>query len=416
MQNMTGNVCVAALVGGLAWSASGEALWSQMRGANHQARVASKTAPVTFDAKQVNWSKELKGVGFTTPVFGGGNMYLVNSEGEPREAGVRRLIALDPDIGAVRWEREASYTGYKHHKANHPTSGNPVTNEDGVFVVWYTGSEVEARGYGHDGSLMWKRSFGDITNRFGYGTSASLVGGKLFIPMSQNFLPSELHALDTKTGKVAWTVKTKEGKCGYGPVVPWRPAPGAKEVAVYSTMADGIVAFDPANGKEVWRLSPTFAANRVSMVSVSGNRLCVTSGSGRNGADAHVYTWDGKAKAPKEAYVLTRGASYVPTPLFHGDRLLMWNDIGIVSCFNADDGKELWKQRITSDTNASPIAVGDAVINVSMDGEVVSFPLENTAPEKPFRYDLDGRVNATPAYHKNRLYLRTWSGIQCIGK
>ena len=124
-----------------------------------------------------------------------------------------------------------------------------------------------------------------------------------------------------------------------------------------------------------------------------------------------------------------RTLPYVPTPVATrdaaGDVLHLWGDRGIVVALDAATGGELWATRVPGGNfSASPVVVGDVLVNVSESGTVVTLPAGRAAPPgvaaAAGTSELGGRVFASPAVVADpdraggRAYFRTETRLLCL--
>ena len=109
------------------------------------------------------------------------------------------------------------------------------------------------------------------------------------------------------------------------------------------------------------------------------------------------------------AWKATRGLPYVPSPLYFGGRVYMVKDGGIVSCYEAKTGRDIFVQeRITASGSyyASPVAADEKVFLTSLKG-IVTVIGAGDALTVLARNDLGERTGATPAIVGSELYVRT---------
>src|SRR6202041_2937441 len=136
--------------------------------------------------------------------------------------------------------------------------GSPLVIGDTMFVHAPFPNTVFALDLNHDGSILWKYEpkqdpnvipvmCCDTVNR-----GLAYADGKLFLHQAD----TTLVALDAKTGKVAWSVKTGDpgkGETGTG-------APMVVKDKVYVGVSGGefgvrgwVTAYSVADGKQIWR-------------------------------------------------------------------------------------------------------------------------------------------------------------------
>ena len=136
------------------------------------------------------------------------------------------------------------------------------------------------------------------------------------------------------------------------------------------------------------------------------------------GASGDITLAEGTTSNDYVAWSLPKGAPYNPTTLVVGDRLYVLYDRGLVACFNAKTGEELFGQKRLPEGRAftsSPWASGDKIYFLNEDG--VTFVLKDSDQFELLHTNQlaeDDMGMATPAIVGNRLLLRTSSRIYCI--
>lgn len=110
-------------------------------------------------------------------------------------------------------------------------------------------------------------------------------------------------------------------------------------------------------------------------------------------------------------------APYVPSPLAYGDYVYLVKTGGIVSCFEATTGNQVWKERLgaSGDYYASPVA-GDGKLFLVSEAGKVSVLAAGPKFQLLREGSLGERCFATPAIAAGKLYLRTESNLYCFGQ
>jgi outer membrane protein assembly factor BamB len=108
------------------------------------------------------------------------------------------------------------------------------------------------------------------------------------------------------------------------------------------------------------------------------------------------------------------GASYVPSILYYQGLLYMTNEVGVVTCADAQTGERVWRQRLGGVFFASPVAGDGKVYLASETGETFVLRAGRT-PEVLARNDIGERIIASPALSKQRLFLRSDSALFAVG-
>jgi outer membrane protein assembly factor BamB len=105
----------------------------------------------------------------------------------------------------------------------------------------------------------------------------------------------------------------------------------------------------------------------------------------------------------------------VPSVLYYEGLLYTTNEIGIVTCADAETGKTVWRQRLGRIFFASPVAGAGKVYMVSETGETYVLRAGRVA-DVLAKNELGERMLASPAISDGRLFLRSDGSLFCIGK
>ena len=169
--------------------------------------------------------------------------------------------------------------------------------------------------------------------------------------------------------------------------------------------SDMIGAYDPANGKEIWRA--TYDGYSVVPRPVVGHGMVFFS-TGFDRAKAMAVQLGGKGDVTEThvKWVLPKGAPHTPSMVLTGNELYMVSDGGIASCVDAKNGDVHWSERLGGGCSASPILANGKLYQVNEAGTV--YVLEagkefNLLSQK----SLGERSLASPAVAHGALYIRT---------
>ena len=422
--------------------------WPQFRGA-HAAGVADgQNLPDRWDGAKgegVRWKTKIPGLGHSSPVVWGDRVYVttaVSSRGgdsfrhglfgegdaaEDRAPQQWKLYALDRATGRVVWERVA-HEGVprekRHAKASYANS-SPAT--DGRHVVAYFGSQG-LYSYDTRGHLLWKKDLGvmnvgayDIPD-YEWGTASSPVIYKdAVIVQCDQQKGSFLIAADLKTGKTLWRAERDELPSWGTPTI----YPGEGRVELITNASNFIRGYDPANGKEIWRLggsskitapTPVFADGLI--VVASGRRPEAPIFVIRPGATGDI-TLDANQTSNKfVAWSKQARGSYMPTPLIYQGHLYVLGNAGLLDCYDLKTGAEVYRQRIShrgGGFSASPVASDGKIYLLGEDGDIFvvkagpKFELLATNP-------LGELLMATPAVSSGMMFVRAQHHLFAIGR
>jgi outer membrane protein assembly factor BamB len=185
----------------------------------------------------------------------------------------------------------------------------------------------------------------------------------------------------------------------------------------WSPTKNVIIGYDPATGRELWRMKG-LASNAVPSP-VAGDGLVVLS-SGFPAKIALAVRPGGSGDVTDTDRVLWRydkGTAYVPSPILVGGLLYLVTDKGLVSCLDARTGKvhyEGGRPPVGARFMASPVAVAGHLLLASMDGDTVVLK-QGTSHEVVRSNPLGEPIAASPAVAGGRLYIRGEQHLFAIG-
>jgi outer membrane protein assembly factor BamB len=422
--------------------------WPQWRGPMSDGISSEAGLPDHWSATEnITWKVPLAGLGASSPIVWGDKIIVTSQKGTvPIQEGFRPQLARDdqelaskenpiggkstqstPPGGEVSliveafslndghrlWKHSIPATGEfpqlseKHNLAT-PT---PATDGKTIYALFGNGQLVALD---MDGNPVWTRHLGKEYSPFlvpwGHGGSPTLYKDSLIV-LCDHTPKSYLLALDKTTGKERWKADRGAGRVSHAtPLVV--AAPKGDELIINSS--ERIDAYNPVNGELLWYTgshrqtpvpSPIFHNGVIYLIRGYRNSdyMAIRPG-GRGDITASNILW----RVPS-------GASYVPSILYYDGLLYVTNEIGIVTCTDAETGKQVWRQRLGGIFYASPVAGDGKIFMVSETGE--TFVL--ASGRKPVilsRNSLDERIIASPAISNGRIILRSDGSLICISK
>jgi outer membrane protein assembly factor BamB len=383
--------------------------WPQFRGPTGQGLAPNARLPTEWSATQnVAWKKEIPGVGWSSPVVGGGKIYLTSavsaSDAKATDYSLRALC-LDAKSGATLWNVEVFLEKKgtpKPHSKNSHASPTPILDGDRLYVH-----------YGHMGSacldlkgaVLWRNADLKYSPVHGNGGTPILDDG-LLIFSADGGDKQFVAALDAKTGKLRWKTDrkaTSSKKFSFS--TPLAIEVDGKQLVV-SPGPGGVVAYDPKNGDEIWRCRYGEGYSVIPRP-VFGHGLVYVS-SCYDSPTLYAIKPDGTGDVTKEnvAWTLKKGAPHTPSPLLVGDELYVVADNGLGSCVDAKTGKVHWQERIGGAFSASPLFADGRIYFQTEDGIGV---VVKAGPkfEKIARNEIGEKTLASYAVTGNAILLRT---------
>ncbi len=394
--------------------------WPQYRGPAGDGHTDAKGLPVKFGesekgvGEQLKWKTPIHGRGWSSPVIWGSQVWLTTATEDGTELSV---MCVDKESGKVLQDKVLFRVATPQfcHKFNSYASPTPVIEEGRIYVTF--GSPGTACLDTKTGEKLWERT-DFVCNHFRGAGSSPIVWKDLLI---MNFDGSDFQfivALDKKTGKTAWqttrSVDYKDLKDGK-PAADgdWRKAFGTPHVMDYngkpmllSSGAKAHYAYDPATGKELWRIDDLTHHSAAARPVVGLGMEFISAGFSQGEVFALKLGGSGALDESQVAWRLKKAAPNKPSLLLDGDLLYMVNDGGIVSCVEAKTGQTVWSQRVQGNYSASPIMAEGHLYVFSEEGKAAVLKAGrefNLLAENQF----DAGFMSSPAVSGKALYLRT---------
>ena len=434
----------------LVTSTSAQSNWPQFRGGTAGVVANDPALPDTWGPDEnVVWSIDVPGRSWSSPIVWGDHVFVVTAYsvdgqdvplapvetyraaslgGSMTRADVFTpttpirwvLYDIEFETGAVRWERTL-HTGVPTQPSHQKTSmaaETPVT--DGERVYAYLG-DIGLFALEFDGSLAWSVPMEWLPRRdWGSATSPVLHDGRLYV-VNDNEAQSFIAAYDAATGEEQWRVDRDETSNWATPFV-WKNDVRTEIV----TSGRGGVRSYGLDGELLWELHGMSTLVIPTPFSEHG-LLYINSGyiadqsrpvyAVRPGATGDISLGEGSASNDYIVWSHPQLGSYNPSSLVYGDYHYTLLDRGILLCYDARTGREVYpRARITAGTlfTASPWAYNGKIFALSEDGD--TFVIQ-AGPEFAVlgRNSLNEMSLATPAVANGSLILRTASKLYRIG-
>ncbi|MFL2913655.1 MAG: PQQ-binding-like beta-propeller repeat protein [Opitutales bacterium] len=385
--------------------------WTRFRGPNGSGRSVGMELPKEWTREDYRWIIELPGVGHSSPVIWKNKVFTTTSN---EKNGDQYVQCNDVANGNVIWKKKFQSEHYPHHKFNSFASATPCVDKDLLITSWTTKESNDLLCLGHDGTLKWRRDFGNFLTQHGNGFSPILHQDKVIVTHDHEG-DSALLALDRKTGKTLWKTKRVGSKPSSSTPCIYNPPTGNTQV-ICNSMSHGCYGVDIENGKVLWETGLGSLDKRsVSSPVQSGGFFFATCGAGTRGSRLiAVKPPASPRKIISPTYTLTRNVPYVPTPLAADKLIFLLADSGIASCMERHTGKIFWRERLKGNFFASPIIINDVIVIVSRMGEVTTLKINDEKITVLGKSQLGELTHNTPAAGTNSLFFRTYSKLFCL--
>ncbi|HND52759.1 MAG TPA: PQQ-binding-like beta-propeller repeat protein [Pirellulaceae bacterium] len=437
-------VLTVVLVAALAHEVAAQPVWPQFRGPGARGVASVATLPDRWSATEnIVWKQDVPGRGWSSPVVAGDHVFLttvVSAEAPeaakkglyfggdrpqpPKAVHEWKVLCLDLRTGATRWEKQvrSAVPQTPIHVKSSYASETPVTDGERVYCCF---GNVGLFAFDFQGNEVWRYELEARPMRYGWGTAASpaLHDGRLYYCCDNDQL-SYLLCLDARTGKELWKTPRDEKSNWATPFV-WKNDRRTEIV----TPGTGLVRSYDTDGKLLWSLKG-MSSITIATPYDAGGLLYLSSGyvldpqrpiyAIRPGGAGDLSLPAGQTSSDFIAWSQPKAAPYNPSTLVHDGRLYVLYDQGLMACYDAATGREIYGRQRIPDGRAftsSPWASGNRIYCLNEDG--VTFVIKAGDQFELLQTNKlqdDDMGMATPAIVGDRLLIRTATRVYCIGR
>lgn len=411
-------MAVGALAGPL-----GAADWPAWRGPEGDGSVGGPPPPLELGDKQV-WKVELPGRGCSTPVVAGGRIF-VTTPVDDRDA----VVAYDLG-GKELWRTVlGKATPGRGQRVGSSANSSPLVAGDRVFAYFKSGTLAALTTGGEE---LWQvnlpERYGKTTLWWDQGTSPVMAGGKVVVLVSQTEGSSYLVAFDPANGAEVWRTGRKyetarESGDAY-------TTPSVAEVdgveTIVSWAADHLTGHRASDGALLWQCGGFNPQNKgawrvIASAVVDDGLALVPYGRGDHVAGVRL---GGRGDVTDSAFQWKQGgiAADAVTPVVDDGRLYLLKDggrtRGTLTCLEAKSGRQLWQEQLPRGPQvyySSPIIAGGNFYVAREDGVVFSAKVEDDGLGEVHEHRLEEGVIASPVAVDGKLLLRGDRHLICFG-
>ena len=421
--------------------------WPAFRGANADGTADGQGAVTDWDVatgRNVRWKTPIPGLATSSPIIWGDHVIVVSAASEADKSfrtGLYgdvtpvddasphswRVHALDLHSGKELWSREvfAGPSRTKRHPKSTQANATPVTNGEHIVAVF--GAIGLMVCYDMSGKQLWKTEIGaiesgwflDPTYQWGHASSPVIYKSTVIVQADQA-KGSFLAAFNLATGREVWRSARADEVSTWGTPTVLSGAKGDELV----TNGTKIRAYDPANGKLLWTLAPNSEIAIGSPV-VQRDVVYVTGGyppvrpvyAVRAGARGDISLPAGRSSSDAIAWSHDRDGTYISTPIVYRDQLYTLNNNGILTAYDSETGKLVFRSRVAGGGaySASPVAADGKLYLASEDGDIVVVQAGREYVELA-KNSMGEVVMATPAISDGIVIIRTLNHVWAIGR
>ena len=332
-----------------------------------------ETLPLEWSPEtNISWQAELVGTGQSSPVIWGDKVFVTTIYGTMKED--CHVTALSLADGRKLWDyKTESAQPVRSTYTQSRSAPTPAVDADGVYAFFETGKLV---GLSHAGQEKWTRNlveeFGEFEIQIGLASSVAQTAESVFVLVDHEG-PSYLLAVDKKTGETRWQTERFSRHSYTSPIV--LEISGESQIVISS---DGSVdGYDPATGAQLWTLEGVGGNRSTTPLPFGDNRFLISASPGMH--DEHL---DQARESNLAMQIVKTAAGYEPRILWKAEKampsfgspmvyqgLAYWvNSVGVVFCYDAETGEQVYAKRSGQLCWATPLGLGDHIYLFGKDG------------------------------------------------
>jgi outer membrane protein assembly factor BamB len=326
----------------------------------------------------------------------------------------RQVLCFDAQSGQLLWKGDVPTAplpaGEEFEIMEDTGYASPTVATDGrrVYAIFPTG---DVAGFDFSGRRLWHKSLGRPDSAYGYASSLETFQKLVLIDYDQGDgrdAKSRFYALDGITGRVAWEAQRNLPSTWTTPIVV--DVAGRPQLI---TVADpNVVAYDPTNGKELWRAdcvggdlapSPIYAGGFVLAIQPYSQMVAIRPDGQGDVTETHI------------AWKAEDGVPDICSPVSDGAYVYLLDSGGFLTCYQVADGKKVYEHEVGEECRASPSIAGDKLYILDLKGVM---HIARVGPEykESGKCELDEECFASPAFVDGRIYIRANKNLYCIGR
>ncbi|MFC1538507.1 PQQ-binding-like beta-propeller repeat protein [Candidatus Latescibacterota bacterium] len=377
--------------------------WPNFRGPEGIGVAYNTNTPTQWDGQtgeNILWKTEIPVPGYNSPIIWENKIFLSGADDE-----TQTVYCIDADSGAILWEREIN--DLQGSSENRPDVSEdtgfaaPTMATDGtlVFVLFGTG---DTACFDFDGNRKWAKSLGVPVNHYGHSSSLITYRDLLLVQYDQN-TGGHLIALKTDTGNMVYDQPRDIEMSWASPIL---VNTGSRDEIILNSNPY-VMSHDPLTGRELWRVDCMMGEVAPSLAYADGmifavNEYAILAGIKLEGT-------------PEQVWESEDDLSEVSSPVASENFVIVATSYGTVSCLDSKTGERYWYQDFSNGFYSSPVLAGDTVYVMDMTGVMYIF---KAAKEFNLvnKCELGEQAVAIPAFMHDRIYIRGFENLYCIGE
>ena len=396
--------------------------WTHFRGSNMDGHANVDSVPLHWsDSLNVVWKVPVKGLGWSSPVIFGNQIWLTSAAKDGKEF---YTLCFDFETGKLLDEKTifTAEDPQRIHGTNSYATPTPCIEKGFVYVHYGNFGTACINTTNND--VVWKRE--DMPCEHMQGPASSLILYKdLLIVHLEGTKDPYVAALNKKTGETVWkSIRPKEI---YDPLEPVFRKSYQTPIVINVDGRDLLIsnssymcfAHDVNTGEVIWTI--TYGDDStVSQPLYFDGLVYVNSGwlfEDNKPFWTRQYAVDptGKGDVTKThvKWTYEDEVPQIPTPVIVDGKMYFVHDRGLVTCLDAKTGQLIWKHELKGNFNSSPIFAAGNIYFFNVKGDCTIIK-----PGNSFQLVAENKIGETvkaiPAFVNDKMVLRTEKNLYLI--
>ena len=387
--------------------------WPQFRGPGGLGVSTDTNIVESFNVEtgeNIIWKSPVPSFSHSSPIVWGDRIFLTGGDAE-----IQKVFCYDAQTGSMLWAKDVQITRGPDYETPYimedtgAAASTPATDGRRVYAIYANG---DLAAFDFDGEQLWAESFGVPDSIYGYATSLALYKNNVIVQLDQgpdmddNYL-SKLYSLKGATGELNWATVREVYDSWTSPLV----IDTEKLRQIITISNPWIAAYNPNDGKEIWRVegygsdvapSPIYAGGLVIATHCNDSVYGIRPDGNGNVTDTHV------------AWMIEENIPETCSPVASDELLFLPDAAGYLGCFEIKTGARVYEQDLEDMYLASPTLVGEKLYLFSEEG-VMNVATAGREFKTIANSELKERVTSTPAFVDGRIYIRSEKNLYCIG-
>ncbi|MEO0446744.1 MAG: PQQ-binding-like beta-propeller repeat protein [Verrucomicrobiota bacterium] len=403
--------------------------WPEFRGPSQDGYALPESQPPLrwSETENVRWKTPIHGKGWSTAVILEGKAWLTTAT----EDGTRQsVLCLDTESGEILLDRllfENETPRPLGNTRNTYASPSPVAELGRVYL--HFGSYGTACLNTETLETIWTTTDYPCHHWRGPASSPILFEDLLILTFDGADYQYTV-ALDKESGEEVWKRDRstdfqdldvdgnpkRDGdfrKAFNTPIL----LPMADQTLLISPGAKAAWAYDPANGEEIWSV-PWNEHSSASRTVFSAELGLAFFNTGYGKSQLWAVRLDPEASGDlSQSHVAWKATKRMPnrcSPILHDGLLYLLTDQGVLTCLNAEDGEEVWSERISEMPFSSSLLLAGGHLYLFDEGGKAIVLRPGRTYDQVAVNQLDDGFFASPSVSGNALFLRTTTHLYRI--